>query len=775
MARLPSNYQEVEYLQSSGTQYIDTGIVPIENDEIELQNVFCVKSSDTQSIFSAGTGTYQLILLVGIYSEDVYFKYFASGRAKNIYQKIDTPTNIVVNNTGIYYNSILQETSNYENSVNTNLFLFRRANNTSYATAKIGIVKLTRNNSLVRNLVPCYRKSDNVAGMYDLVNGVFYTNSGTGTFIVGPNVKEEVETYTECYIVSNPAGHDLPNEYQEVEHLESSGTQYIDTGILPSQLTKTKAKYSINNVSATNVQYICGARNVSGVAIGYDIYSDWHGGATMYANAWIEVGKILTDNEVVETETLISPPNIEFKVNGETKYTGTAAVDRTGTNKLTLFALNGGTAEYLSGARIYYHQMYNDNTLVRNLIPCYRKSDSLAGMYDLENSGKNLFDGVSELGDYSLGTKVSANKWRTGNKIPVKPSTTYSIVAINKPSYATFTRLNATYYDADGNFIGEDLSGTWQLGGSTTTPSNAYYITFSSFGSVITSQAQASEFGNTFMMVEGSEVPTAYEPCPFYTNKGTGTFVVGPDVDKYTEIEAYTEILVVENSEAHDLPNGYQEVEYLESTGTQYIDTGLHITTNYAKVKAKITPLDWDGSNPNRRGWGVQSSSDNCFTSWDNSVEGSGSVHPDGWLALGSSWYFNKTSSTFFNTTLGQPYEMDFTANNGTAIGSYAGETFNNSYSGTLINSSRSIYLFDCNAHYVHVPTSSKIYYFELETAEGSRNLIPCYRKSDSVAGMYDLVNNVFYTNAGTGTFAVGPNVDKYTEIETYTECYIVE
>jgi hypothetical protein len=41
---------------------------------------------------------------------------------------------------------------------------------------------------LVRNFIPCYRKSDNVIGMYDVINDAFYTNSGTGTFIKGPNI-----------------------------------------------------------------------------------------------------------------------------------------------------------------------------------------------------------------------------------------------------------------------------------------------------------------------------------------------------------------------------------------------------------------------------------------------------------------------------------------------------------------------------------------------------------------------------------------------------------
>jgi len=39
------------------------------------------------------------------------------------------------------------------------------------------------------HLIPCYRIADKVAGMYDLVNDVFYTNSGTGTFVVGGDVQ----------------------------------------------------------------------------------------------------------------------------------------------------------------------------------------------------------------------------------------------------------------------------------------------------------------------------------------------------------------------------------------------------------------------------------------------------------------------------------------------------------------------------------------------------------------------------------------------------------
>ena len=39
------------------------------------------------------------------------------------------------------------------------------------------------------------------------------------------------------------------------------------------------------------------------------------------------------------------------------------------------------------------------------------------------------------------------------------------------------------------------------------------------------------------------------------------------------------------------------------------------------------------------------------------------------------------------------------------------------------------------------------------------RDFVPCYRKADSVVGLFDLVSNTFFTNAGTGTFTKGADV----------------
>ncbi len=39
------------------------------------------------------------------------------------------------------------------------------------------------------------------------------------------------------------------------------------------------------------------------------------------------------------------------------------------------------------------------------------------------------------------------------------------------------------------------------------------------------------------------------------------------------------------------------------------------------------------------------------------------------------------------------------------------------------------------------------------------QDLIPCYRKADMEAGVYDIINNTFIGNSGTGTIERGPNV----------------
>lgn len=73
-----------------------------------------------------------------------------------------------------------------------NLYLFAQNYNGS---ARFGNVRQVRsfqyydkNNDLICDLIPCYRKSDGVIGMYDIVRKIFLTNAGSGSFTKGADV-----------------------------------------------------------------------------------------------------------------------------------------------------------------------------------------------------------------------------------------------------------------------------------------------------------------------------------------------------------------------------------------------------------------------------------------------------------------------------------------------------------------------------------------------------------------------------------------------------------
>ena len=51
-------------------------------------------------------------------------------------------------------------------------------------------LKISDNDKIIADFVPVYRRSDSKPGLYDLVNGEFYTNAATSgnDFTFGPDV-----------------------------------------------------------------------------------------------------------------------------------------------------------------------------------------------------------------------------------------------------------------------------------------------------------------------------------------------------------------------------------------------------------------------------------------------------------------------------------------------------------------------------------------------------------------------------------------------------------
>lgn len=186
--RLPSEYQEVEYIQSSGTQYINTQYYANGNSSYVLQySDFKVKGvvfGAYNGSWATGSGLY--INTADSDGGNPFLHYYANARVRVGFHS----EGVIEINKGAFYLDGTQylnlDTKTFNINYPTYIFGANwRRQSDHYASYRLHYLKIYDNDTLVRDFVPCYRKADFKAGMYDLVNNVFYTNAGTGEFTLG--------------------------------------------------------------------------------------------------------------------------------------------------------------------------------------------------------------------------------------------------------------------------------------------------------------------------------------------------------------------------------------------------------------------------------------------------------------------------------------------------------------------------------------------------------------------------------------------------------------
>lgn len=185
---LPSAYQQVEYLQADGTQYINTGIIPNSGSEISVKAAILASGGYFGILQSVSNGYSRWHFNRSATKLEVWRQ--SSGNTVTI-----NPDNSVhdyyISNSLVRIDATAkaQTTSQYETTLPFYLFA-RNSNGTAgnFCSAKLYFFSISQNSVLKMMLVPCYRKSDSKPGMYDILNGVFFTNDGTGEFSVGGNV-----------------------------------------------------------------------------------------------------------------------------------------------------------------------------------------------------------------------------------------------------------------------------------------------------------------------------------------------------------------------------------------------------------------------------------------------------------------------------------------------------------------------------------------------------------------------------------------------------------
>ena len=619
---LPAGYKKCVYLQSDGTQWIDTGVIP---------------NNETGLYFKALQLTYGNFIPFGVSEGDniIYPPRFSN---KNLYYRWggtfinmmtwDKADDLIFHSSLNLYNSKIAKFDSEDTDIETNItsqtgtyalpiWLFSYNYNGAYSetygkwVGRVYRAQITQGDALIHDYVPCLDANGRPC-MYDIVGGgtvednTYYNQSGGTEF---------------AYCVE----HQLPSDFAKLKYLESNGTQFIKTGIVPTNTTglyidtqdvgsgDTIPMGSWNSTS-TNTRFFI-TRQTTSHSAGYG-WGTWAQisttkGSVRYDSTlnWLNDRKSITNNPSFATV---------IKNLGELPFTPTRDIWMFGVNQ-------GGSHAYKFKGHIYRAKISEGSEIIRDFVPALDERKTKPCMYDLIN--------------------------------------------------------NVAYYnDGTDEFLhNRDFEGTYK--------------------------------GYTGLGCIGNRLGGDYNPIN------------------------------------EKLPSGYTRVDFLESTGTQYIKTGVEANGNLT-TKVTVLTRKWDGWNNTNRVFGADEESANPIRYY-YSMNYNGGNGTRGLYRYGSQTeYFNAPHQ------LNTKYVLVFNKNKVTRNG--VEQTF---YGGGKINeedfvSKRDIWLYASNQPNDH-PTSKVIYHFSIAENDLLKlNFIPAIDQNGKPC-MFDTVSQKPFYNANTSASAV--------------------
>ena len=195
---LPEGYRLLEYVGGSGSQYVITNVYLASTDVVE-----CEYRNSSTTGYGAIYGIYKTGDSSALYGNQTYYGYNEANNKVDSGVSVDTEWHSsrhdFVNGTLTIDNTSVSFTP-FEFTNSTKNAVLSRYYNGSYGYNWKGYIrkfKVTRGGEVICDLLPAKNSSD-VAGLYDLISGSFYTATG-GTLLEG----NEVDDY-EFRIVGTP-------------------------------------------------------------------------------------------------------------------------------------------------------------------------------------------------------------------------------------------------------------------------------------------------------------------------------------------------------------------------------------------------------------------------------------------------------------------------------------------------------------------------------------------------------------------------------------------
>ncbi|MBQ7245225.1 MAG: hypothetical protein IJS34_02540 [Alphaproteobacteria bacterium] len=201
---LPSEYTELQYIESTGTQYITTDVIANQNTSAEIKfvptsvymsnSVFGARTSKTSDAFNIWEPGIEGVIIANLGNKGTVVSN-VTPVLNETYVVYLSSTRFSVND----YTTTISGTENFSTPSGLQLFNIYGGNCSTttssgagnrFFSGKVYYFKVWQGDSLALNLIPA-KNSSGVVGMYDTVSGTFFTNAGSGTFTAGPVIPEQ--------------------------------------------------------------------------------------------------------------------------------------------------------------------------------------------------------------------------------------------------------------------------------------------------------------------------------------------------------------------------------------------------------------------------------------------------------------------------------------------------------------------------------------------------------------------------------------------------------
>lgn len=389
---IPMSYTPVEYIESSGTQYIDSEVLNTSVNKIEAEayNMFGLvynnktyggslvgaRVSATNSCFQYGTGA--------------DYDFVGNGTSQLSLTKNTNTTKLTLNYSRSAYSITCGNYSVSGNlSVTTttalNMYVLGMNNNgvVSYGTWRLLYLKMyDENNNLLRDFIPVLDEN-NVACMYEQVEGKFYYNKGVGTFTAGSATGQPVSVGDRARkIKSGYVG--VKQIVTPIEYIESTGLQCVNTEVVTDSTTKLEFDASIISGDSNVWMPVYGTRTAS-TSDYFCLYIQTSSPHYLSPNyAGFDPGTGGNTPIDFNQRYLLTQDKGKFYIDGVLKSgistTNTLAA---GSQPLFLFTNNALGRVQMRGQdiKLYGCKIYSNDTLIRDYIPVITQT-SEACLYD---------------------------------------------------------------------------------------------------------------------------------------------------------------------------------------------------------------------------------------------------------------------------------------------------------------------------------------------------------------------------------------------------------